>query len=597
VRRTERVLASLALACALAAPRADPATAQGQEPDARQRLLRAYALEQAGEWAAAQQVLEEILDEAPGERSALLALERVARRRGTLEAVLPRIDRAVALAPRDAVARGVQLRALADLGRGAELRRAGLDWIRAAPGDAAPYREYALALARAGAGDSAIAVLRQGRAALGGPPALGTELADLYLAAGDWTAAADEWARLAREGTPFRRVVLDRVAQHAERAAPAVRLLADALSASAEPPEVRAVAAIAALYAGEDARARRLAAQVVPALAPSERREFSEELARAAARLGRPDVTAWSYALLLEGAATPAEWADAALRVARFDLDRGDTTSAVSLLDELLGRLPPGHPSHRAASALRIEARAGVGPPDCAVRDLETHARRYPDDRALARLAAAVARAYVRAGDADSAEAVLDRFAPATVFDPRDEAAVDAVRARIDLDRGDWESAIRRLRFAAAALEGPARTDAIRLATLLEAATDAERTALARALRDVDAGRAGAAAARIADLPATGAGARPGLLLWAAERVEGPQGDSLLVAIVRDHPAAPETPAAILRYADRLARRGPDGVEEARVWLERLVLEYPESALVPLARRRLEELRGRVPSS
>jgi hypothetical protein len=35
--------------------------------------------------------------------------------------------------------------------------------------------------------------------------------------------------------------------------------------------------------------------------------------------------------------------------------------------------------------------------------------------------------------------------------------------------------------------------------------------------------------------------------------------------------------------------------DEARTRLESLILEYPESAIVPLARRMLDRLRGAVP--
>lgn len=62
------------------------------------------------------------------------------------------------------------------------------------------------------------------------------------------------------------------------------------------------------------------------------------------------------------------------------------------------------------------------------------------------------------------------------------------------------------------------------------------------------------------------------------------------------HPAAPAASAAALLELGRLFAAA--GQREAAVHeLERLVLEYPASALVPQARRLLDELRNAVPST
>lgn len=565
----------------------------------RQALRDAIAREQAGDLAGAEETLHGVLRAQPADASALLALERVVRELGRLESLVPWLDAAVAAAPRNVLVRQTHLRVLGDLGRIGELHRAGAEWIRRSPRDASAYRDLALALARAGRRDSAVTVLEDGRAALGGPPALALELSEMYSALGRGPDAVVEWLRLVREGTPFHRIVLERVAASVETARPALRALVDSLSTPQTPPEQRSVAALAALYIGEESLARRISTDAAAALPPEARRAFTEDLVRTADRLGRTAIAVWSYALLLEGESDPVEWGETALRVARFDLERGDTASAVELLARALARVPTGSSPHRNGSALSVQVTADFGSASAARAALDRHADRYPRDRALAGLAAAVAHAMIRADDLSAAEEVLDRFVPADLADPTAAALVDGVRARIAMYAGRWDEALERLRFVSAALTGPARTNAIELTSLLELASPAERDALAVALRAVEAGRVADGVGAIAALPATSGPARSGLLLWVARHARSvglPLAPALLRALVRDHPESAEAPAALLRLAEWVAEE-PAGREEARALLERLILEYPSSALVPLARRRLDEVRARVPSS
>lgn len=578
------------------------AAASAQTPGAavqRESLRQALAREQAGDLAGAEEILHGVLSAQPADATALLALERVVRELRRLESLLPWLERAARAAPRSTLVRQTHLRVLGDLGRVPDLHAAGADWVRRSPREAAAYRDFALALEGVGRRDSALLVLESGRAALGGPPALATELADLYGRAGRWDDAVGEWLRLVREGTPFHRVVIERAAASAESAPSAVRALVDSLSAAATPPEQRTVAAIAALHLGEETRARAIATEAAAHLHPDVRRAFAEELVRAADRLDRPAAAAWSYALLLEGESNALDWGETALRVVRFDLERTDTASALHLLAEAMTRVPAGSTPHRNASALDVElAAAGRAPADARAA-LDRHAARYPRDRTLPALAAAVAHAEIRAGDLEAAEEVLDRFVPAGLADPAAVALVDGVRARIALYGGRWDDALERFRFVAAALTGPTRTHAIELAALLERASPAERAALADALRDVEAGRVADGAGRIAALPPASGPARPGLLLWAARHARAaalPLAPALLRAILSEHPQAAEAPAALLRLAEWTAE-DPAGGAEAQALLERLILEYPSSALVPLARRRLDEIRARVPSS
>ena len=65
--------------------------------------------------------------------------------------------------------------------------------------------------------------------------------------------------------------------------------------------------------------------------------------------------------------------------------------------------------------------------------------------------------------------------------------------------------------------------------------------------------------------------------------------------IVAQHERSPEAAEADLEWARALRRKGATADAVAR--LEHLILTYPQSALVPQARRELELARGAVPGA
>jgi TolA-binding protein len=66
--------------------------------------------------------------------------------------------------------------------------------------------------------------------------------------------------------------------------------------------------------------------------------------------------------------------------------------------------------------------------------------------------------------------------------------------------------------------------------------------------------------------------------------------------IVTDYAQAPEAPAALLALGRALGARN-ETLDEARSFLEKLVLDHPRSALLPQARQELDRLQGRIPKS
>jgi tetratricopeptide (TPR) repeat protein len=87
--------------------------------------------------------------------------------------------------------------------------------------------------------------------------------------------------------------------------------------------------------------------------------------------------------------------------------------------------------------------------------------------------------------------------------------------------------------------------------------------------------------------------ASPALLALAARLERGERALSLWDRIVAQHPKSPEAPEALLLSARAVRDAGDRAGATAR--LERLLVEYPESALAPQARRDLERLKGQVP--
>src|SRR5437773_2070106 len=174
------VVATIVLLCA----RALPAQAIGQ----------GFELERAGQYDQAAAIYLATLRAEPTNLSALLGLERVLPPINRLGDLLPAAQRAAAASPSNVALRGVLLRTYVALNEPDSGRAVALRWAAAAPGDEAPYREWAMALEDAHRPGAARDVLLLGRRALGRPGAFGIELAELSQLAGDWEGAAREWA-------------------------------------------------------------------------------------------------------------------------------------------------------------------------------------------------------------------------------------------------------------------------------------------------------------------------------------------------------------------------------------------------------------------
>jgi hypothetical protein len=201
--------------------------------------------------------------------------------------------------------------------------------------------------------------------------------------------------------------------------------------------------------------------------------------------------------------------------------------------------------------------------------------------------AAALANALIDAGRPDDAEEVLAAGrGPHTTF----------ARGRVFMTRGDVARARNAILAAAPQLDGVEATEALGLATLLGRLSARGGELVGQAIAATAAGDRREGVRRLYDgsekLPE---GERAAILDFAATMAESTgldaEAEQIRRDIVTETPHAPEAPEALLALArGRLTRSGPD---EARLLLERLIVDYPRSALVPQAQRELERLAPR----
>ncbi len=176
-----------------------------------------------------------------------------------------------------------------------------------------------------------------------------------------------------------------------------------------------------------------------------------------------------------------------------------------------------------------------------------------------------------------------------------------ALAGKIRLYRGDVPGAIES--FKAAGPYAGERAEATQRTTLLALLQPIEADslpALGAALLQVERGDTAAAATSLeqvaSQLPAAKGGAELRLLAGRLAAASGKSGDAerlFRAAAVKEAPAT--APAAELALAELLLGQGRAGDAVAR--LEHLILSYPESALVPQARRTLDRARGGVPQT
>ena len=545
-----------------------PLLAQEEESAA---VLRALDLENAGKYREAAALFRAALRTAPT-AGALLGLERAYAELGMSDSLLAPLDSLIARRPREPLFRSVQLRTLQILRREDLLRAAFERWLRDAPRDPAPFREYARLLLQLGRSAAADSVVQRGRLALGGARDLEYETAQLRAAQGQWLPSADAWRRaltdaphlagaaayaLAPTPAAWRESVRTRFTA-APIAVGARGALAELELAWGRPRE--AWDALRALPA--DTVAARLWAEFGERALAEERFAVARDAMTAALRVRRNAALALGAATAALRAGTPAD------------------VFALAPLDEA----PDSVRAAREYVPLHVDALAARG----RASDAETLVKRF--DRFLEpgqrmRLARALATAWIRAGDLARARAALRAAG--------EDADSSEAAGWLALYEGRLAEARVLLRGARDA--GPELAMALGIVARMRGDSARELGAGFLALARGDSAGAATRFVEAAERHPEAASA----IVLAAARLRAARGDAagaeaLWERVVTQYADRPEAAESELEWARALRRRGD--VAGAIAHLEHLILSAPQSALLPQARRELELARGAVPA-
>lgn len=562
---TRRVAIFLSLLASAAMP--NVARAQEESPE----VMRALDLENQSKFREAAALFRQSLEAKPTP-GALLGLERVYAELRISDSLLAPLDSLIAREPREPLYRSVKLRTLQMLGRQAALREAFEQWAAVTPRDPAPYREYARILIQLGQPTAADSVVERARLVLGGSGQLDYETAQLRAAEGQWEASAQAWRR-ALVSAPH-------------LAGAAAYALAPTPAASRE--RVRQIL----LSPPVDAGPRRAAAELTlnwgdPAAAWDALRALPPDSAAA---------SAW------------AEFGERALADERYVIARDALASAVRV------RPTPELAMEAATAALRAGSPADVFTlaPLGMARDSADAAARYVPLHvaALAALgrgaeAEALVNRYDRWLAPGARTAVAKTLASGWIRGGNLERARDALRAAgPDADSSDaagwlalYEGRLGDARTLMRGVREPGPELAVALGIVARTRGDSAR-ALGNAFLTLARGDSASAAVRFVAAANEHPEAAPAILLVAA-RLEAARADTggalaLWQRIVGSYGDSPEAVESELEWARLLRRRGD--AAGATAHLEHLILNAPDSALLPQARRELELVKGTVPS-
>lgn len=549
-------------------------------------MTRAFDLERRGEYAGAAGAYRAVLAGKPADVSALLGLERSLLPLNRSAEILPAVRAALAAAPSSSAVYGIALRAWAASDQPDSVRVTAERWARIAPTEEAPYREWGAAeLGRQNRSAARAAYLR-GRERLGRPDAMAAEMAQLSLAEADYPTALREWLLAVRRLPGYRATAVSTLAQAPEAARPnLLRLLGRELDVVSR----RIEAELRARW-GDPLGGFRVLTSVMPAdriQAIAVLRGLLDQL-----RTLRSQGARRTEGMVLEAIAARSPEVQASrvrLEAAQAYTAAGDRAAARRMLGGLADdRAAPRSVASDAATTL-IGVLIAEGKLDDATRRLaELRPTLSADDYDAIRRR--IAFGWMRQGS-------LERADSAIAADSSVEGL--ALSGRIRLYQGDISGAVEL--FKAAGPYAGDRAEATHRTSLLALLQPLERDSmpdLGRALLQLDQGDTAQATVGLervaAGLPASHGGAELYLLAGRLSAASGKPEEAerlLRAAAVKQAPST--TPAAELALAELLisGRRGAEAVEI----LEHLILTYPRSALVPQARRKLDEARGAVP--
>ena len=549
-------------------------------------MSRAFELERRGNYSAAAEAYRAVLAAHPADAAALLGLERALLPLDRSTDILPQVRAALAAGPSSAPVYGVALRAWAAADEPDSMRAVAERWAAAIPGDEAPYREWGAAALSRHDRRGAVSAYLQGREQLHRPDALAAELAQVAVADGDFRGALREWVAAVRSLPGYRGTAAGTLAQapdslrrdllaqlRREHDFTATQLEADLLIRWGDP--------LGGLHALEAA---------LPDERPAAVEALHDFLDRLRTQPGRAARAAQGRALELTAERSPES------QQARFRLDAaraytlaGDRDAARRMLVGIADDRSAPSTVSAGASATLVQVLIEEGKLDEAARRLAANRSSMVGDE-YAGLRRRLVLGYLRAGDLARADTVLGA-----------DSTVDglALAGRIRLYQGDLRGAVERFKaagpFAGDREEATERTALLAMLQPIETDTLPELGRALLQLAQADTARAIAGLERVARaLPPARGAAEVRLLAGRLAAASEKPGDAERLLRAAALPDAPGTaPAAELALAELLLQQ--KRAAEAVAQLEHLILTYPGSALVPQARRRLDEARGAVP--
>lgn len=588
--RTCLLWASVTLAAAT--PLRAQSDAVGDLRDELARIREATNLQLGGHLAGAERVLRDVIAHNPTSLTGMLLLEQLLTQQNRLAEILPLVDELIRRDPTSAIGHQLRARTYLKLGRTDDLERAGEAWMAAAPRLETPYREIGLLWLERREYQRALRVLERGRDRIAAPGALALELGDVQLAAGNLEQAVREWDRAVGTAGQGFMGVQRRLRALPDGGSAASPLLVHSLVRDPSTVGRRRAALQLALDAGLGAEAEKTAPQVLAALTPAEREPFLADVARRADAAGLARVGYWAYGQLIATTERgPERLLALRTRQAQLALLAGDTAGAATAYQQLELATAPGSPQRREAVAVRIQLAAREGEVARAASELQAFRTEYPEAAELDETAAAVAESLLTAGRVEGAEQAV-----AGVRGPR--SAI--VRGQSLLRRGDVANAAAEFMAAAPALRGREATRVIALAAVLTRLSSSAGELLGSAVAAMGEDAPGA----LRDLVDRSAGLpqaeRAAVLDFAAARADeaglAEVSEQARRALLEVAPRSPFAPAALF-WLGHHASTQPEQQDQATVLLERLIIDYPRSALVPQARRELDRISGRSPAS
>ena len=584
---------------AMAAWGSDSAVAQEGPGDAiveRRALDHATRLDQAGREDEAMRALENLLEEQPRSVSALVLLSQLAQRAGEPERALSRAETAAIEDDSGLPAlRQVWIRTLQAAGLQDSALKVTLGWIEEQPGDASAYLELSSLWARSGDTGKAIDALETGRVAIGSNRLFVQELAALQAGRGSYGDAAAEWRAMLAWGDAGVEAVERRMTEPTSNRSEALAALRREVASAESTVLERKGGVQLALLLGESEWAREIVARLAEQLPEPAALDVLRDYVARARDVGDLEGAAWAAESLVRRAGTEEEVLYWLAFAADLSYEAGDRESARSAFSDLLSEAEPGSDLYEMALQ-RLHELTVDRDPDRAETLLREHVALYPEQTMTSvGMSVRSARTWLRNGRLDRARSVIELVPPA---DAEQAALQGAVLGRLEVLAGRPAAARGHLELAAAVPAGDpgARIRALELLAIVERSDSAELVALGSGVVAATAsGDAGPLIEAVSRWSTDRSPGGEGMASFAAQELQDAgkeeEARSVRITIVEGWSGSSEVPRALLDLARADHRENPG---QAVAWLERLVVEYPESAMAPVARRLLAEWRAEV---